>query len=341
MLTRLAEPKTRYRVVTEWVESPLLKGNPSGFEARRPLTVLVPEGDSRDRFPVLYNLAAWTRAGRTAAQWEPFRESLTDRLERLTQSGVMKPSLVVCPDLYSWYGGSQFINSSYFGPHADHIVKELLPYIEANYPALPGAASRAVFGISSGGYGALRLAMDYPGEFAAIACHSGDMGFELLYRRDLVEFCYALARYSGSVDAYIEALKKLPKLSGKDTHLLMLFGMAGFYSPNHKAGYDLPIDPLTGEVRDDVWRRWLEHDPVVRLDKPEVQAALRQLKLLYIECGSRDQYHLQFGARQLRKKLEGFGIAHKGFEFDDNHSGTSYRYDISLPMISEVLRHQS
>ncbi len=339
MLTRLPDLNSVYHVVTEWVDSPLLKGNPAGMDARRPLQVLVPHGPAERRYPVLYCLAPWTSAGRTQLQWEPFKESLLDRMERLTRSGAIKPCILVCPDLYTWFGGSQFVNSSYLGPHGDHIVHELVPYMEARYPVLPGPESRAVFGRSSGGFGALRLAMDYPGSFAAVACHSGDMGFDLLYRRDLVEFCYALARYSGKVEAYCEAIKKLPKLGGKDVHTLMLLGMAAFYSPQGQGGYDLPIDVFTGELRSEVWERWLAHDPVLMVDhKTE---ALAQLKLLYLDCGNRDQYHLHFGARQFRQKLETYGLSHKALEFDDNHSGTAYRYDVSLPLISEVLRHQT
>ncbi len=341
MLTRLPESQSLYQVKMEWIESSLLSGNPAGEDARRPLTLIVPKAKSTERFPVYYCLAPWTSAGRTQTQWEPFKESLIDRVERLTANGLIKPAVFVCPDLYTRFGGSQYINSEYIGPHGDHLVHELIPYIEANYPVIPGKDSRAVFGRSSGGFGALRLALDYPDTFAAVACHSGDMGFELLYRRDLVEFCYALARYSGDPDAYLAAVKKLPKLSGKDVHTLMLLGMAAFYSPNAKAGFDLPIDPFTGEINLEVWKRWAEHDPVSLIENEEHQKALKALSLLYIDCGNRDQYHLHFGARQLRRKLEKFGVPHKAFEFDDNHSGTAYRYDVSLPMMNEVLRHEA
>lgn len=341
MLTRLSEPKSLYQVKMEWIESPLLKSNPAGEDHRRPLTLIIPNGPSDRLYPVYYCLAPWTSAGRTQTQWEPFKEDLLARVNRLTESGAIKPGIFVCPDLFTAFGGSQYINSDYFGPHGDHLVRELIPYVEANYPVLPGAASRAVFGRSSGGFGALRLAMDYPGTFAAIACHSGDMGFELLYRRDLIDICYALARYSGNPSAYMEALKNLPKLAGKDIHYLMLLGMAAFYSPNGKSGFDLPIDPYSGELRLDVWARWAAHDPVFMIDSPKVWESLQKLALLYIDCGNRDQYHLHFGARQLRRKLEHFGISHKAFEFDDNHSGTAYRYDVSLPMMSEVLRHEA
>ncbi len=343
MLSRVSTSASMYRVVTEWVHSPLLAGNPAGEDPIRPITVFLPAEahDPGRRFPVLYCLAPWTNAGRLQMQWEPFRESLPDRLQRLMSSGALKPCIVVCPDLYTSFGGSQYINSSFLGPQGDHLVHELIPHIEAHYPVLSGPLARAVLGRSSGGFGALRLAMDYPGTFAAVACHSGDLGFDLLYRRDLVDFCYALARYSGNVQAYLAATRKLPKLDGKQVHTMMLMGMAASYSPDLEQphGFRLPIDPLTGAMDEEVWGQWLAHDPLVRIDHKA--DALRQLKYLYLDCGNRDQYHLQFGARQFQRKLAQYHVPHQAFEFDDNHSGTSYRYDVSLPLLSQSLLHEA
>ena len=81
----------------------------------------------------------------------------------------------------------------YFGPHGDYIVHELIPYVE-NYPVKKGMKHRGVFGRSSGGFGALRLAMDYPNTFNAVASHSGDLGFDSVYRRDLIDMCNGLEK---------------------------------------------------------------------------------------------------------------------------------------------------
>lgn len=344
MLSRIEKPEGSYLVQTEYVKSPRLAGHRAGENPCRPLTVLLPpeaaEARRGQRFPVLYALASWLGAGRQMTQWEPFRESLPERLFRLTKAGAMRPCVVVCPDLYTSFGGSQYINSSFFGPHADHIVEELIPYIEAHYPVLPGPQSRAVFGRSSGGFGALRLALDFPGTFAAVACHAGDMGFDLLYRRDLVDICYALARYSGQVGPFLEALRRQPKLSGKDTHVLMLLGMAGSYSPDlsHPDGFRLPIDPLTGKINEEVWQQWLANDPLHCVQRDA--SGLKQLRQLFLDCGNKDQYHLQFGLRQMKELLVARQIPAQIMEFDDNHSGTAYRFDLSLPLLSEALEHE-
>ncbi len=102
MLTRIQDTKPKYRLVTEWVQSAVLKGNPAGMDPRRPVTVFIPgaaEADPQRRFPVLYGLAPWTSAGRQQMAWEPFKESLPDRLQRLMDDGALQPCIVVCPDL--------------------------------------------------------------------------------------------------------------------------------------------------------------------------------------------------------------------------------------------------
>ena len=51
----------------------------------------------------------------------------------------------------------------------------------------------------------------------------------------------------------------------------------------------------------------------------------------------KDQYHLHYGARAFVRKLESLGIPHRYEEFDDNHSGTDYRLDVSLPFLYEAV----
>lgn len=316
----------------------LQKTSRGRFEASRPHTAYIPaEALAGKNVPTIYILASWLGAGRSMFQWEPFREDLGRRLARLMDSGIIAPCVVVCPDLYVDYGGSQYVNSDWIGGHADHILHELIPHVESHFPVLKGAKHRGVLGRSSGGYGALRLAMD-SNAFAAVACHAGDMGFDWVYRRTLIDICVGLAKFQDPV-IYLQELKKQKKLSGFDTHILMMLGMCAFYSPNvnNPVGFDLPISIKDGAILEDVWQRWLAHDPIVMIEQMRTQERLGALKCLFIDCGNRDQYFLQFGARQFTKKLKTFGIPHIYQEFEDNHSGTSYRYDESLPKIVEAI----
>ncbi len=108
--------------------------------------------------------------------------------------------------------------------------------------------------------------------------------------------------------------------------------MASCYSPDGES-FDMPFDLETGEIRQDVWARWLEHDPV-RLVEKHVEN-LKSLKLLYLDAGTRDEFALDIGARILSRKLSENGIDHIHEEFDDGHFNISYRQDRSLALISE------
>jgi len=56
--------------------------------------------------------------------------------------------------------------------YEDFFLQELMPYIEHRYRTRRGRASRAIGGISMGGYGALHLAFRHPELFGSISAHS-------------------------------------------------------------------------------------------------------------------------------------------------------------------------
>ena len=93
------------------------------------------------------------------------------------------------------------------------------------------------------------------------------------------------------------------------------------------------FDLETGEIRTDVWARWLEHDPVRMVEKHA--ESLKSLKLLYIDAGTRDEFALDLGARILCEKLKNHDVPHIHEEFDDGHFNISYRQNRSLELISE------
>lgn len=335
MLQKLS-PLLGAKLIQQTVRSQVLADNRAGVIPDRPLTIYMPEQSTPNQlFPVLYLLAPWTSAGREQFAWSAFRESVFDQLTRLIAEKKIPPVIVVCPDLYTAFGGSQYINSPYLGLHGDFIVSELVPYIEANFPVKKGPEYRGVFGRSSGGFGAVRLAMDYPGVFSAVACHSGDLGFDTSMRGDLLSLCKTLSKYKNDVEVYLDYCRNAPKLGGHDVHTLMLLGLAASYSPNlhTQDGFDLPIDLYTGLIDEDIWGKWLSHDPVHRI-KTHAEG-LKSLNALYVECGRRDQFNLLYGARQFKAALDGLNISLHYEEFDDNHSGTSYRYATSLPIITK------
>ena len=65
--------------------------------------------------------------------------------------------------------------------------------------------------------------------------------------------------------------------------------------------------------------------------------ALRGARLVYLDCGTRDEFHLHHGARLFSRRLAALGITHEFEEFPDGHMNVHYRYDVSLPRMSRAL----
>src|SRR5262245_40381784 len=125
-------------------------------------------------------LVGFTGSGLSHTNWVGFRENLPERLDRLIGEQHMPPVVVAFPDCFTRLGGNQYINSASTGAWEDFLLHEMLPGIEQRF-GCGGAGRRGVFGKSSGGYGAITHALRHSDIWAAAACHSGDMGFELCY----------------------------------------------------------------------------------------------------------------------------------------------------------------
>jgi enterochelin esterase family protein len=181
--------------------------------------------------------------------------------------------------------------------------------------------------------------MRHPDVFGALACHSGDMYFELCYGRDFPGFCNAVNK-AGGVETWWRQFAARVKKRGEDMEALNILAMAACYSPDPAAplGIALPFDLHTCERIPTVWQRWMEWDPIELLDR--YGDNLRRLRLLFMDCGARDEFNLHFGARLMAKRLTERGIPVEYEEFDDTHMSIQYRYDVSLPKLAYALANE-
>lgn len=330
------------QVIIDEIKSEVLKNNPLGDPHIRKLVIYLPPGyesERRKRFPVIYVLSSFMGTGRMLLSPQAWGYSLDERCDKLIAEGRMKECILVMPDCFTQWGGSQYLNSTAMGRYEDYLLKEIIPFVDKNYRTLATGMYRGVMGKSSGGYGALMLAMRYPDVFSAFFCSSGDMYFEYAYKPDLPK-CYNAIRKAGGLDKFFEQFFHAPKKSQEMITAIGILAMAAAYSPNPKSGtfgIDLPFDMETGELRETIWKKWIKFDPVYLISEMKYQLALRKLRGVFLECGSRDEYFLHIGARIFAKKLKHYGIPHWYEEFDDGHMGTNYRYDVSLSKLSEVI----
>jgi len=354
-------------VVLEHV-SKILKSNPLGDPHVRKLGVWLPpqydEGGGKRRLPVLYDLVGFTGSGLAHTNWKPFGDNVPERAARLIYEQKMGPAIFVFPDCFTALGGNQYVNSSALGHYADYLTREIVPFVDREFRTLASREHRGCFGKSSGGYGAILHGMKYAKFWGAIADHSGDALFDVVYWHDWPNTLNELSRYrlpkrkAGAYDARAEAGRKglaeglddgrikrflahvwkKEKLSLREGHCIMNVCMAATYDPDPKAplGFRVPFNLESGEVLENRWRRWREHDPINLV--ATYRDNLKSLRGIYIDCGWRDQYHIHYGARILSKRLAAAGIRHTYEEFDDDHSDVDYRMDTSLPFLYRALQ---
>lgn len=317
-------------------QSSVLEGNPWEDPVTRDLCVYLPHDYSDAGAPLtaLWDLAAFTNSGPGHLNWRNHGENLVQRLDRLIGEGRMPPAVVALPDCYTSLGGNQYVNSSAVGQYADYLVEELVPLLSQRFNVRPDRDGRAMFGKSSGGYGALYLAMHFPEVWGAAASHAGDAGFEWLFLPEFPQACAVLNEHGGDVTAFLEAFWRKNRLAGRHFAAMMVVAMAASYDPvPGSPGIRLPFDLETMELNEAAWSNWLRFDPVVMIEETACQEALRSLKGLYIDVGRRDQYNIHYGNRRLHRKLEALGIDCHYEEFDGTHSGIDWRLDHSLPWL--------
>ena len=301
-------------------ESELLRGNALGDPHTRELICYIPP-DATTSTPVHFVLPAFTSRPHGTLETHPWRRGLVAEWDRAMARNAYRSAILVLPDCFTKLGGSQYVDSTAVGPYESHVIQELVPLAQEHL----GREVYGVLGKSSGGFGALHLSMRHPGVFQACASISGDCGFDALFPAEFLSCLRGLLAFDSDPGAFLEAFYEKPDLSGDGHALINTLAMAACYSPNPESplGFDLPFELETGELIEDTWQRWLAFDPLVAC--AEHAADLRALKRLHVECGLRDEFHLQWGARRLVRKLAELDVPCTHEEHAGGHRGIDAR----------------
>ena len=122
--------------------------------------------DLQERYPVVYLLNGYDG---NYAQWSKTAPQLAKTADDLN-------IIFVYPDggKSSWYFDSPIDSTIRY---ESYIIKELVPYVDANFPTKANPKSRAITGLSMGGHGALYLAIRHTDVFGAAGGTSGGFDF--------------------------------------------------------------------------------------------------------------------------------------------------------------------
>jgi Putative esterase len=329
------------RVEEGVVDSALLRDNPLGDPHQRPVYVYLPPGydDSDRRYPVVYTIQGYTGHVRMWFNRMPFRRPYPELADEVFAGGTVPPAIVVYVDAWTAYGGSQFLDSPATGRYHSYLCEEVVPWVDERYRTIADRSHRAIAGKSSGGYGAMVTPMLRPDLFGSLATHAGDALFEVCYQPDFRELARTLRdEYDGSYDAFLADWRgRLHGTRDSDLDLIETYGYAAAYSGNPDGSVSLPFDD-TGAPVDDVWSRWLAMDPVRMAADPGHREALRSLDSIWIDAGTRDEYHLDLGATAFHRAITGAGVRADRIRFelfDGRHGGIEYRYPLALTWLCE------
>jgi S-formylglutathione hydrolase FrmB len=322
------------------VASEALAGNALGDAAERSAAVYLPpqyDAFGSRRYPVLYVLHGYTGSASAMLASRPWEANVFQWVDRLIHAGRMPPVILTVVDGFTRLGGSQYVDSIHNGNYATYTVRDVVGHVDRTYRTIAAESGRAVLGKSSGGFGSIHLVMEHPGVFAAFASHSGDSYFRYAHIPAFASVQRTLEKHDGDIGAFVNAFEGQHKRAPAEYVTMEMLGYAAAYSPRSARAFDLdlPFDGQTGALDDAVFARWLAFDPAERIEAR--RSELARLRLRYLDCGRRDEYGLDIGARVVAARMREAGLDVRHEEFDDDHRNVGYRYEISLPALAGVL----
>lgn len=192
-----------------------------------PASVILPDGydaKATNSWPVVYVLhGAFGSHRRYIENLEGFTK-LADRIG----------AIFVCADggKTSWWFDSP-IDPSYC--YETHVVKELVPWVDAHYRTIPERGKRAIMGASMGGHGACWVGFRHKDVFGAVGLIAGGV--------DLLPFpnSWEIAKRLGPRDEFPErwkehsAITEAAKLKNGEVEIVSVIGTSDFFlDPNRR-----------------------------------------------------------------------------------------------------------
>lgn len=295
------------------IPSPLLSAF-HGRPIRQRAAVILPEaaidgeGDDSERFPTLYNIPGFggdhTSAPRIVGGQTPY-----------ARLGVDFVRVLLDPDCGT--GHHVFADSANNGPRGQAFVEELIPYIEANFPAIANPKARLLTGHSSGGWSTLWLQVNYPETFGGVWATAPDsVDFRDFQRIDL----YApdanmfrdpegnrrpIARRGTEPILWYDDFSRMEDVIGPGGQL---HSFEAVFSPKGPDGEPLPLwDRATGDVFPEVAATWKAYDIRLILEENWDELAPKLAGKIHAYMGDLDTFYLEGATALLKESLERLG----------------------------------
>jgi S-formylglutathione hydrolase FrmB len=267
--------------------------------------IVLPYGyeDSDLEYPVLYllhglsqNFTAWGQYG------VPFYVDMYNLI-------------VVMPDGgNSWYINYAEDVGGQKNQWEDHIVRDVVGHVDANYRTIDRREGRALTGLSMGGYGSITMGLRNPDMFVSIGTTSG----ALEYGRQ------AASRLRGTSPPAGQG-ERTPEEEQRRRQPNPAIGIEGFSSQDDRTPAGRPF--LTAAQAD-------AYDPFTLIH----QVPAEQIPYIYIDCGTEDR--LIAGARELAGILMEMNVPFDYMQMAGRHNGAYWTQSIGriIGVQYEVMR---
>jgi enterochelin esterase-like enzyme len=193
---------------------------------------------SQKRYPVLYllhghggNEMDWVKAGKA--------DSIANKL---MEAKSIPEMIVVMPD-----GRNDYFLNTFDGKfrYEDYFIKELVPFMDSIYRTKPERASRALAGLSMGGYGASLYGLKHADMFSTV------VGLSAAIRTDAamvaLEDSLYDSRFDGKLGLKLRGQAKVNEYYQKNSILKLMETMAGATLRNTRWYFDCGDDDFLTE----------------------------------------------------------------------------------------------
>ena len=278
-----------------------LQGNPLNDPVARRVALFVPQQvQPGQAVPIVYFMPGYGGSSEDYIAAGPSC-SFSTLVQSMANSG--HPVVIAIPDCRNRFGGSQYLNSTAQGNYADYVINDIIPAVEARYPAAAGRLGRMIAGHSSGGFGALRFGMANQSLFGAVISLSADAEFNVTQ----LPFAQSPDVSSVSPQTASDCSGPNPIATPPTSDAAEAFGLSAAYAPASppQPGYFQWLYDSTGAFRNDVWQLWTNNDPYVLVQaNPSAFAADQRI---YLDGAANDEWSANISAGDLYSVLNSRG----------------------------------
>lgn len=173
------------RLIERVVQGRSLEGNLLGEDADRKVSIYLPPGygeNVRTRYPVVYLLAGLggdhrnftsegtpNRLGRLRSPQVHVGLDVQATADALIAANEMPAAILVGVSGLNTYANHWYACSSVIGDYRSWLARDIVRFVDREYRTRRDRRHRAILGHSSGGFGALSLAIQFPEVFGAVA----------------------------------------------------------------------------------------------------------------------------------------------------------------------------